>query len=141
PCAGDEAWLAVAVDSDAAWRGLCAVLDRADGGLGLADRAADADAIEAAIAAWAAGLTPQDAAARLQAMGVPAAPVQPSTGLTFDPQLEAAGFWPLMERAFVGSHRVAAAPFAYDGLRPALRIAAPVLGEHTSEILSTLTVA
>jgi crotonobetainyl-CoA:carnitine CoA-transferase CaiB-like acyl-CoA transferase len=61
--------------------------------------------------------------------------------LTWDPQLEAAGFWPLMQRAYVGEHRVAAAPFAYDGVRPALRISAPTLGEHTAEILSGLTVA
>jgi crotonobetainyl-CoA:carnitine CoA-transferase CaiB-like acyl-CoA transferase len=136
-----ESWLAVAVDGDAAWRGLCGVLGRTDVDLTLAQRQADADAIEAAIAAWAADLDPAEAARRLQAAGVSAAPVQRSHALTFDPQLDAAGFWPIMQRAFVGEHRVAAAPFAYDGVRPALRLPAPTLGEHTSEILLGLTVA
>jgi crotonobetainyl-CoA:carnitine CoA-transferase CaiB-like acyl-CoA transferase len=136
-----DSWLAVTVDSDAAWRGLCSVLRRADADLTLAERQADADAIEAALAAWAAGLDPAHAAQRLQAAGVPAAPVQRTHTLTWDPQLEAAGFWPLMERAYVGEHRVAAAPFAYDGVRPALRFPAPTLGEHTPEILASLTVA
>jgi crotonobetainyl-CoA:carnitine CoA-transferase CaiB-like acyl-CoA transferase len=138
---GDDAWLAVAVDGDAAWRGLCAVIGAGDPSLDLAARAGRTDAIEAAIARWAAGRPPAEAAASLQAAGVPAAPVQSTDGLTWDAQLEAAGFWPLMQRAHVGEHRVAAAPFAYDGVRPALRIPAPTLGEHTVEILSSLTVA
>jgi crotonobetainyl-CoA:carnitine CoA-transferase CaiB-like acyl-CoA transferase len=136
-----ETWLAVVVDGDAAWRGLCGVLGRSDTDLTLAQRQAGADAIEAAIAGWAAGLDPAEAAQRLQAAGVPAAPVQRIHTLTWDPQLDAAGFWPVMHRAFVGEHRVAAAPFAYDGVRPALRLPAPTLGEHTPEILASLTVA
>jgi crotonobetainyl-CoA:carnitine CoA-transferase CaiB-like acyl-CoA transferase len=136
-----DTWLAVAVDSDRAWRGLCGVLGRTDADLTLAERYAGAEAIEAAIAAWAAALDPADAAARLQAAGVAAAPVQRTHTLTWDPQLEAAGFWPLMQRDYVGEHRVAAAPFAYDGRRPELRFPAPTLGEHTIEILASLTVA
>jgi crotonobetainyl-CoA:carnitine CoA-transferase CaiB-like acyl-CoA transferase len=136
-----DSWLAVAVDSDAAWRGLCGMLGRSDAGLALAERAARADEIEAAISAWAAVLTPDAAAAELQAAGVAAAPVQPTDRLTYDPQLETAGFWPFMERAYVGRHRIAAAPFAYDGVRPALRLPAPTLGEHTDEVLSSLPVA
>jgi crotonobetainyl-CoA:carnitine CoA-transferase CaiB-like acyl-CoA transferase len=117
------------------------VLGRAGADLTLAERQADAEAIEAGIAAWAAGQDPPEAARRLQAAGVSAAPVQRTHTLTWDPQLEAAGFWPLMRRAYVGEHRVAAAPFAYDGVRPALRLPAPTLGEHTSEILASLAVA
>jgi crotonobetainyl-CoA:carnitine CoA-transferase CaiB-like acyl-CoA transferase len=138
---GPDAWLAVAVDSDAAWRGFCGVLDLPDVGLTLAERSARADEFEAAIAAWAARRPASAAAAELQAAGVSAAPVQQASGLTYDPQLEAAGFWPFMERAYVGRHRIAAAPFAFDGVRPALRLPAPTLGEHTDEILSALTVA
>ena len=136
-----DTWLAVAVDTDAAWRGLCGVIGSDDAALTLAQRHAQADEIEAAIAGWAQRLDPVQAAGRLQAAGVPAAPVQRSHALTWDPQLEAAGFWPLMHRAYVGEHRVAAAPWAYDGARPALRLPAPTLGEHSSEVLSALTLA
>ncbi|MFL5297890.1 MAG: CoA transferase [Phenylobacterium sp.] len=139
--ADEDTWLTVAVDGDEAWRGLCRVLGRADTGLSLAGRASQADQIEAAVAAWARLRTASEGAAELQAAGVPAAPVQPTDRLTYDTQLEAAGFWPVMDRAYVGRHRVAAAPFAYDGVRPALRRPAPTLGEHTSEILAALTVA
>ena len=138
---GPDSWLAVAADSDEAWRGLCGVLGRSDVGLMLADRSARADEIEAAIAAWAAARDPSEAARLLQAAGVPAAPVQAADRLTYDPQLEASEFWPFMDRAHVGRHRIAAAPFAYDGVRPALRRPAPTLGEHTAEVLGELAVA
>jgi crotonobetainyl-CoA:carnitine CoA-transferase CaiB-like acyl-CoA transferase len=136
--AGEDSWLAVAVDGDAAWQGLCRVLGRADPELTLADRAARADEIDAAVAGWTSARSAADAAAVLQAHGVPAAPIQPTDRLTYDPQLNAAGFWPTMERRHVGRHLIAAAPFAYDGLRPALVRPAPTLGEHTAEVLGEL---
>jgi crotonobetainyl-CoA:carnitine CoA-transferase CaiB-like acyl-CoA transferase len=91
-----------------------------------------------ALAAWAASRTAADAATRLQAAGVAAAPVLPPHGLTYDPHLEAAGFWLEMDRPFVGRHLVGASPFRFDGARPALRLPAPVLGEHTAQVLAEL---
>ena len=138
PARGQDAWLAVAVDDDDAWQGLCHVLGRDDPQRTLAQRLEAADEIEAAVAAWASSRTAPEAAALLQAHGVAAAPVQPTDRLTFDPQLDAAGFWPAMERRHVGRHLIAAAPLAFDGLRPALVRPAPTLGEHTAEVLAGL---
>jgi hypothetical protein len=36
---------------------------------------------------------------------------------------------------------VGEAPFAYDGARPALRLPAPTLGQHTEEIMGALQAA
>lgn len=136
---GQDAWLAVAVTDAAAWDGLCGVLGReAWRGLDLAARHARADEIEAAIAAWAAPQAADAAAAALQAAGVPAAPVQRTDQLGYDAQLMAGGFWPQMTRRHVGEHITPAAPFAYDGARPALRWPAPTLGEHTDAVLAEL---
>jgi crotonobetainyl-CoA:carnitine CoA-transferase CaiB-like acyl-CoA transferase len=38
----------------------------------------------------------------------------------------------------VGRHIIPAAPFAYDGRRPALVRPAPTLGEHTDAVLAEL---
>jgi crotonobetainyl-CoA:carnitine CoA-transferase CaiB-like acyl-CoA transferase len=43
-----------------------------------------------------------------------------------------------MERRHVGRHLMPAAPWTYDGARPALRLPAPVLGEHTEAVLGRL---
>ena len=144
-CEGDDAWLAVAVDGEDAWDGLCRALGRddwlADPRLALLPgRAAMADEIEGEIAVWAVFRTPEEAAAALQAEGVPAAPVQRTSTLARDPQLLAGGFWDWMERRYVGRHLMAASPWTYDGRRPALRLPAPVLGEHTAEVLGRMKV-
>jgi crotonobetainyl-CoA:carnitine CoA-transferase CaiB-like acyl-CoA transferase len=146
PGQDEDSWLAVAVDGPAAWRGLCQALGRADWAAEpalatRAGRAARADDIEAEILAWSVARAPETAAAELQARGVPAAPVQRASSLTRDPQLLAGGFWDWMERRYVGRHRMAAAPFAYDGVRPALRLPAPTLGEHTAQVLAELATA
>lgn len=136
-----DEWLAIAVDGPEAWRGLCAALGRGDWAenpelASVQARAARAEEIETEIAVWAALRPPAEAAAELQALGAPAAPVQRTSSLTYDPQLLAGGFWDEMERRYVGRHVMVAAPFAYDGVRPALRLPAPLLGEHTEAVLA-----
>ena len=139
PALGEDAWLAVTCSDADGWRGLCGLLGRdAWADLDLAARARRADEIEAAIAAWAAGHLAAEAAETLQAAGVSAAPVLRVDMLSYDPQLVAGGFWPTMERRYIGPHIIPAAPFAYDGARPALRWPAPTLGEHTDEVLGEL---
>ena len=139
PAGSPDEWLTVAVTTDAAWAALCAVLDRRDwAGRDLALRHAHAGEIEAAIAAWAADQPASEAAEALQAAGVPAAPVLRVDQLGYDPQLVAGGFWPTMARRYVGEHITPAAPFSFDGDRPALRWPAPTLGEHTAEVLGEL---
>ena len=140
---GEDSWLAVAVDGPRAWRALCGVLGRDDWAddptlSRVEGRAARADAIEAALASWAAPQDAEFAAGRLQSAGVPAAPVLRGDVLAYLPQLAEAGFWPEMERRYVGRHVIPAAPFAYDGVRPALLRPAPILGEHTEEVLAEL---
>ena len=126
---------------------LCAVVAARDGWLAVAaeNRAALArlgevtgGATETALAAWVADLTGAEAASRLQTAGVAAARVQPIHELTTDPQLVAGGYWIELERAVIGRHLVPASPFRFDGATPALRRAAPTLGQHTDEVLAAL---
>jgi crotonobetainyl-CoA:carnitine CoA-transferase CaiB-like acyl-CoA transferase len=145
PCEEEDSWLALSVDGDAAWLGLCRALGREDWRTEpalatAAGRLRHAETIEAEILAWSIGRTPEMAAAELQRLGVPAAPVQRSSSLTYDAQLNAAGFWDWMERRYVGRHIMCAAPFAFDGRRPALRRPAPTLGEHTHEVVAPMRV-
>lgn len=122
PAFGEQAWLAVAAPD----AGAAARLDEIIGG-GHAG---------AALGDWAGRRDPQAAAETLQAAGVPAAPVNPAQRMLADPQLASCGFFEAMERQVVGRHLVAAAPFRFDGRRPRLRRPAPLLGEHTHEVLN-----
>lgn len=149
PCAvvraagGDEAWLAVAVDCDAAWRGLCQAIERpdlaADASLAtLAGRKAREDELEAALGAWAASRSARAATQALQASGVPAAPVLGGHHLSSDAHLVATGYWAKQHRRYVGEHLTPSPPFRFDGARPPIGRPAPVLGEHTREVLQEL---
>lgn len=140
---GADAWLAVAVDSDAAWPPLARVIERADladdSALAtLAGRKAHEDAIEDAVAAWAADRDPREAAAALNGAGVAASAVVPTHELFADPQLQDCGYWGLQYRRYIEDHFTPQAPFRYDGERPPLVRAAPTLGEHTREVLAEL---
>lgn len=139
----DDDWVAVSVDSEDCWQGLCHVIGRGEWATAtrlatVEGRIERADTIEQAIAAWTASLTADGAVARLQAAGVPAAPVKRPTSLGADAQLCATGFWERLERRYVGEHTLGASPFRFDGARPLARRPAPTLGEHTSEVLAEL---
>ena len=78
---GDDAWLALAVEGDADWQKLCALMDRAE----LVDdprfadhatRKANEDELDAIVSAWTCELDRWELAERLQAAGIAAAPVE-----------------------------------------------------------------
>jgi crotonobetainyl-CoA:carnitine CoA-transferase CaiB-like acyl-CoA transferase len=141
--ADPEDALAVTVADEDAWRALCGVLGRPDwirkpSMATPAGRNALGDEIDAALTAWARSRTAEDAAAALQKAGVPASPVVPSHGLVDQPHMAAVGAWMRIERRYVGRHLMAAPPYRIDGERPAVLRPAPLLGEHTAEVLDAL---
>lgn len=140
PALGEEAWLAVAIDGDTAWRALCKALGEGelspDWSLG-ERQARDAD-IVAAVACWAMDRTAEDAAARLQSVGIAAAPTLPIHDLWRNDHLARCGYWTVQHRRYLGEHITPQPPFRFDGQRPPVTRAAPTLGEHTQEALAEL---
>ncbi|HEV2365130.1 MAG TPA: CoA transferase [Caulobacteraceae bacterium] len=141
--AAEEAWTLVTAQDDGAWRALATVIGRpdlaSDAGLStLAGRKAREGEIETAIAGWAGPRQARDAVRELQAAGLAAAEVTPAHLLWRDPHLTADNFWVRQQRRYVGEHLTPKAPFRYDGARPAITRPAPVLGEHTEEVLAEL---
>jgi benzylsuccinate CoA-transferase BbsF subunit len=142
-CRGDDEWIAVAARDDAEWRALAEEL----GGAALAaerrfatltDRKRNEDELEATLAPLCASRDRHELAAALQRRGVPAAAVLASDDLLADAQLAARGFWRRVEHPVMGELSSPAAPFVADGARTGPTRAAPLLGEHTREIASSL---
>jgi crotonobetainyl-CoA:carnitine CoA-transferase CaiB-like acyl-CoA transferase len=94
-CAGDDAWIGVAVTDDAQWPPLCALVPALAplAALQPAERVARRREIDEALAAWAGPLQSQEAAAELIRAGVPAASLAASRDLVDSPHLRARGFW------------------------------------------------
>ncbi len=144
PADGDDAWLAVTVRDDADWQALCRVLDRPD-------LAADPDLdsgtgrdrnrtrVDGAVTDWTVRHSPGTAMELLQAAGVPAGAVMHAAelpGWEFYAQRRAFR-WELhpharapyvLENAQLHSERIADPPLGQ----------APLLGQHTVEIATTL---
>jgi crotonobetainyl-CoA:carnitine CoA-transferase CaiB-like acyl-CoA transferase len=132
--------IALAVGNDRLWLQFCDVLKRPD----LAEddrfrtngsRTENAEALHALLRDL---LAQRPAAAWLElllAAGIPAAPVNTVTDLFQDPQIEARGMLPHVEQPGAGSIPVSGTPLRFAGQPQPTYRPAPLLGEHTRDIL------
>jgi crotonobetainyl-CoA:carnitine CoA-transferase CaiB-like acyl-CoA transferase len=94
-CAGDDDWISIAVRDDDDWRLLCEIVplsaEMAD--LGVAERFARRDAIDAALSTWVRPRDARGTADALMRAGIPAAALATSRNLAESPHLHERGFW------------------------------------------------
>jgi crotonobetainyl-CoA:carnitine CoA-transferase CaiB-like acyl-CoA transferase len=100
-------------------------------------RHAAADRLDDELAAWAKSLSLADALAALQGAGVPAEPVIHAYAVDEVEQTRARGFWTSVAHPIVGEVPYQGWPMKLSGdAGPWHHSHAPLLGEHTEEILS-----
>jgi benzylsuccinate CoA-transferase BbsF subunit len=139
PCAGEDRWCAIVVETEAQWRALCGVLGRAaladDPRFAtLADRRAHREALDALIADWTRSREPHAVMQTLQAARVPCGVVQYGEDLLEDPQLQYRGAVARVEHPKLGPVPHAAVPLHLsDGGLVAGRYA-PAVGEHNDYV-------
>jgi crotonobetainyl-CoA:carnitine CoA-transferase CaiB-like acyl-CoA transferase len=138
-CDSPGAWVAVAVETDAQWHAFRAV----HGGLDdprwstRDGRQPDRAAIDAAIAPWFACRSQKDALRLLGAAGVPAEPVVPAYDVDQDEQMNARGFWEVVDHPLAGEVRYPGWPMRFSGGPDRwFRRPAPLLGEHNADVLA-----
>jgi crotonobetainyl-CoA:carnitine CoA-transferase CaiB-like acyl-CoA transferase len=142
PAGGNDRWLAVAIDDAASFAALARLIGRPDWAddaslRELPARRAREDEIDSAISAWSRQQDPQQAAAVLQSAGIAAAPIVHAETLFDVEHFERADFFIDLERAFSGPQRQAGLSIVRDGKRLGARRPAPLLGEHTWEVLGS----
>ncbi len=144
PCAGDDRWIAIAVDDESQWAALCEVLGLGDlvedshfGDMG--SRKANEDALDAAIAGVTCERDPFDLMIELQTRGVPSGVCQRTDDKQErDPQLAERGFYPTAPHEELGEHRYEGLPMRFSGARWRMDRGAPLLGEHNHAVLTEL---
>ena len=141
PSAGNDDWVAISIQDGPQWEAFCEAVRRLDW---LTDerfadslaREANHDELDVLIAAWTGQRTKFEATAALQAAGVPAGPVLRGDEVLRDPQLSAREFFDALELTGFGAVPVQRAfTPKFDGRGFAARDRAPLLGEHTEELL------
>jgi CoA:oxalate CoA-transferase len=99
------------------------------------DRNAHEDELRSLIAAWAAGLTREEALGFLRAADVPAAPVWSLDDLLDSGHIEARGMLQTGSNGKLGDIRVVPQPVQFDATERLSGVTTPTLGEHTVEVL------
>lgn len=137
-----DTWVAIAVDSDEAWRALCGVVRDArlddPAYATLAGRKAAEAAIDAAVGEWVRERDAVEVAEALQAAGVAACPVLTPLMLVQDAHLAARENFPTTVHPEAGEVRTSR-PVWRMARRPTPRPApAPIFGQHNREVLRDL---
>ncbi len=140
PCAGDDRWCAIAVESEEHWEGLKSAMGGPDWALdgkldSMEARLENHDAIDQHISEWTKD---QDAKALMQLLlshGVPAGVVQRSSDLETDPQLSHRSYFRHLEHQEMGTVPYAGHQFRIKGYDSGPRFASPVLGQHNEQVL------
>ena len=132
---GEDDWLAISIQNDQQWQ---ALIGHVGTELSALDRTADLDAIDTIIGKWAATVTATEAAERLWSTGIPAAPCVHFNDSGRTPQHETRGFIQPYDHPITGTTPYLSYPFQLNGTHIALGGPAPVLGEHTKDILTGL---
>ncbi|QQD17345.1 CoA transferase [Spongiibacter nanhainus] len=144
PCAGDDMWCVIDVDSDPAWLALCEAMGRRD----LAQdphyanaegRIAHREILEAAVADWTAKHDALAVMEQLQAAGVKAGKMHRLSDFDDNPHLNARNFFRHFEQpGFPTVLQTENGPVSFSDLpEPEIR-PAPFQGQHTRELAATL---
>lgn len=140
PCRGSDIWLAVSVEADRDWVALAQTMGHPE----LADdpryatvpgRRKHHDELDALITTWTSGRDAFIAMSTLQAAGVPAGVVENGEHLVSDPQLVARGFWEYSGHTLAETRPYLSRSFKFSKTPGSTRFPAPLLGEHTTEVL------
>lgn len=143
PCLGDDAWVAIAVFSDAEWKRLKGAMGcpawAEDARFGtLLGRKSHEDVLEQFIGAWTAKLPADEVTALLRAVGVQVSIAATGHDLHLDPQLEHRGHFIHLNHPTLGDFPFDALSYRLDGVRPAPPRAGPLLGQDNAAVYREL---
>lgn len=136
-----DGYLSVSTIQDRHWQRFCATV----GSAALADdprfrdqasRVRNSEALCGVISGILAGASGQAWLARFQAADVPAATLNTLSTLITDPHLTSKGFVHEADHPTEGRIRVLSHPVIWQNTQPLVERPAPLLGEHTAEVLA-----
>ena len=142
-CRGWDAWVGISITTEREWRALCDVLGQPelaeDPQFATAEeRQARHDELDALITRWTRRNRREEAVRLLQEAGVAAGASFNTKDLLNDRHLKARGFVWAVDHPETGRRRMLGVPWRISGMAPVRVRRAPLLGEHTEEVLQGL---
>ncbi|MFC2033671.1 CaiB/BaiF CoA transferase family protein [Chloroflexota bacterium] len=142
-CRGEDNWIAIAIDSDAAWQKFCHAIDKP--ALARDERFNDGyrrwknqDELDSIISEWASEQDAIETMHRLQKADIIASAVYCGEELYNDPQLRERGFFAEINHPITGKRELPGMFVKLSKTPGALRAPDPLLGEHNDWLLNEL---
>ncbi len=138
--AGDDRWIAIAIEDDAAWARFAACIGRPELASDprfatLTARKQHEDALDELVTAWTSARSPEDATAALQAAGIPAYMSSRNRDLVESAHLRERRYFVELEHPEVGRRIHAGVPWRMTTNDSRVRAPAPCLGADTDQVL------
>ncbi|HWH79933.1 MAG TPA: CaiB/BaiF CoA-transferase family protein, partial [Candidatus Binatus sp.] len=138
PCAGSDNWCSLSIQSDDEWKSMAKLIGRerwvSDQRFeDLSGRLRYHDKIDQGISAWTKQHDHNEVEARLHAVGISAERMRRIDEVVNDP--DGATIFPKMVERRVGTMRTTALPFSLSFVELPAPSSAPILGEHSAEVL------
>lgn len=144
PAAGKDRWIAITVMDDRQWQALVQAMGSPDWAREarwqvMPQRYRDRVELDRLLGGWTSSFDAQELMLKLQAQGIPAGAVQDAHDVTrVDPQLQHREHWVRLPHAEMGESLYNNLPFRFSRTPVRPQRPAPLLGEHTREILQDL---
>ena len=138
-----DRYVFIGITHDRFWQAFCSALGLDDLGRDERYKTAEGrllhrDELVTEVAAELRNLLSSEILAKLEAADVPCAPVKEVSEVIDDPQVLARGMLLDMQYPGTGNMKLAGLPFKASGMETSQPVRAPLLGEHTEEILAEL---
>jgi crotonobetainyl-CoA:carnitine CoA-transferase CaiB-like acyl-CoA transferase len=141
---GHNDWCVIACFSDREWQLLVDLMGRpgwaTDAKFGqLTGRLRGQEEMDEGIERWTQTLGKYEVTEKCQALGVRAMPVQSAEDrVEHDPQLKARGMYTELDHPLLGQRKVQGVPFKFSKTPAAIRRPAPLIGQHTPQVMQEL---
>jgi benzylsuccinate CoA-transferase BbsF subunit len=141
---GHNDWCVIACFSDREWQLLVDLMGRpswaTEARFGqLTGRLRDQEEMDEGIERWTQTLDKYELTEKCQAIGVRTMPVQSAEDrVEHDPQLKARGMYTELDHPLLGRRKVQGVPFNFSKTPAAIRRPAPLIGQHTPQVLQEL---
>ncbi|MGH7760411.1 MAG: CoA transferase, partial [Candidatus Dormibacteraceae bacterium] len=140
PTAGADRWCALSIHDDAEWVAFKKALEepewtKSPALMTEAGRRAAAPELDRGIAEWTAARSREEVVRTLRAAAIHVAPVNDMADLHSDPQLNARQVFRPLAHGALGSYMGVGPPFALSETPANLSHGAPLLGEHTRQVM------
>ena len=138
-CQGEDEWVAICCSTDKQWEQMATLLGlETEQFSSQAARKSNEDELDSRIENWTASRDKWQVTQLLQEVGVPAMPSLDAQELELDPHLNDRGFIERLEHPLIGKMAHTGIPWLLREGGNGVRTPAPMLGQHTEEILSSL---